>query len=78
MKIFKYQIFYVTLSISCTIIFTFNILQYLNKTNKPFVIQLIVFFTSSVTLFVLLTKHKHAYKSPQISINNVFKKQPHV
>jgi len=71
--------FCATLSISCTIIFTFNILQYLNTTNKPFVTQLIVsFFALGVFLFVLLTKHKHAYKKPQRFINNFFLKQHHV
>jgi hypothetical protein len=64
-----------TLLISCTIVFTFNILQYLNKANKPFVTQLTIsFFPLGVFLFVLLTRHKHAHKNPQRSINNVFKK----
>jgi hypothetical protein len=70
---FQMSIFGATLSISCTIIFTFNILQYLNKTNKPFVTQLIVsFFAVCVFLFILLTRHKHAYKNLQRSINNFF------
>jgi hypothetical protein len=72
-KILQVLILCATFSISCTIVFTFNILQYLNKTNKPFVTQLIVsFFAVCVFLFILLTRHKHAYKNLQRSINNFF------